>query len=146
MKNLAIVLLAATTTFTIACGYSSKTTTPSTPGTLPTISQLTPNSMSHGGAGFVLTVNGSNFSSTAVINFNGAAQTTTFVSANQLMATIPASDGDRRHNSSYGNESRNHRNGSIRQWRDARRNFESHEFHDQLIRAGSSRCAHAPTS
>ena len=92
MKNLAIVLLAATTTFTIACGYSSKTTTPSTPGTLPTISQLTPNSMSHGGAGFVLTVNGSNFSSTAVINFNGAAQTTTFVSANQLMATIPASD------------------------------------------------------
>lgn len=92
MKNLAIVLLAAMTTFTIACGYSSKATTPSTPGTLPTISQLAPNSMSHGGAGFVLTVNGSNFSSTAVINFNGAAQTTTFVSANQLMATIPASD------------------------------------------------------
>lgn len=92
MKNLKVVLLAAMTAFSMGCGYSSKATTPSTPGTTPTISQLAPNNMSHGGAGFVLTVNGSNFSSTAVINFNSAAQATTFVSANQLMATIPASD------------------------------------------------------
>ena len=91
MKNLAIVVLAAMTAFTLACGYSSKASTPSTPGTVPTISQLAPESMSHGGSAFVLTVNGSNFSSTATINFNSAAQTTTYVSGNQLMATIPAS-------------------------------------------------------
>jgi len=40
----------------------------------------------------VLTVNGSNFSSSGTINWNGMAQTTTFVSANQLTATIAASD------------------------------------------------------
>lgn len=91
MKKLAIVYLLAITTFTLGCGYSSKATTPSTPGTVPTIAQLAPNSMNHGGAGFVLTVNGSNFSSNAVINFNGTVQATTFVSAKQLMTTIPAS-------------------------------------------------------
>jgi hypothetical protein len=91
MKKLAIVSLLAITAFALGCGYSSKATTPSTPGTVPTISQLAPNSMNHGGAGFVLTVNGSNFSSNAVINFNSGAQTTTFVSTKQLMTTIPAS-------------------------------------------------------
>ena len=91
MKNLAMVMLAAMAAFTLACGYSSKATTPSTPGTVPTISQLAPDSMNHGGAAFVLTVNGGSFSSTAVINFNGTAKTTTYVSGNQLMATIPAS-------------------------------------------------------
>jgi hypothetical protein len=48
--------------------------------------------MTHGGAAFVMTVNGANFGTAAVINFNGSAQTTTFVNANQVMATIPASD------------------------------------------------------
>lgn len=91
MKNLAMVLLASLTAFTLACGYSSKATTPSMPGSVPAISQLAPDSMNHGEAGFVLTVNGSNFSSNAMISFNGAAQTTTYVSGNQLMATVPAS-------------------------------------------------------
>ncbi|MGB7131808.1 MAG: IPT/TIG domain-containing protein [Candidatus Sulfotelmatobacter sp.] len=91
MKNMGVVMLAAVTIFALACGYSSKATTPSTPGTVPAISQLAPDSMDHGGAGFILTVNGNNFLSTSVLNFNGTAQTTTFVSANQLMATIPAS-------------------------------------------------------
>jgi len=40
----------------------------------------------------MLTVNGSNFSTKGTINWNGAAQTTTFVSANQLTAMIAASD------------------------------------------------------
>jgi hypothetical protein len=91
MKNLPIAMLTALTAFTLGCGYSSKATTPSTPGTVPAISQLAPDTMNDGGAAFVLTVNGSSFSSTAVINFDGAAQTTTFVSANQLMTTVPAS-------------------------------------------------------
>ena len=40
---------------------------------------------------FTLTVNGANFASNAQINWNGAAQTTTPVSAAQLTADIPAS-------------------------------------------------------
>jgi uncharacterized protein (TIGR03437 family) len=36
-------------------------------------------------------VDGTNFGSKAVVNFNGAAMKTTFVSATQVKATIPAS-------------------------------------------------------
>jgi hypothetical protein len=92
MKNAAIGLLAALSAIGLGCGYSSKATTPATPGTAPTIAQLAPASMTHGGAAFVLTVNGKNFGTAAVIDFNGSAQTTTFVSANQVMTTIPATD------------------------------------------------------
>lgn len=91
MKKMTVAFLTILTAFSPACGYSSKATTPATAGSVPNISQLAPDSMNHGGSAFVLTANGSNFSSGAVINFNGAAQTTTFVSTNQLMATIPAS-------------------------------------------------------
>ena len=92
MKTLSTVLLAALTAFTLACGYSSKATMAAQPGSMPAISALAPNSMTSRGAAFVLTVNGSNFSSNGTINWNGMAQTTTFVSANQLTATIAASD------------------------------------------------------
>lgn len=91
MRKISGTLLVALTAITLACGYSAKTTPPQA-GTMPAISALAPDSMNSGGAAFVLTVNGSNFSSKAVINWNGAAQTTTFVSANQLTATIAASD------------------------------------------------------
>ena len=40
--------------------------------------------------GFTLTVNGTNFTSDAVVNWNGSPQATTFVSATQLTASIPA--------------------------------------------------------
>jgi len=92
MKNLAIVLLTALTAFTLACGYSSKATTPATAGTTPTITMLSPSGTTHGDGAFVLTVTGTNFSTTAVINFGGVAQTTNQVSATQLTATIPAAD------------------------------------------------------
>ncbi len=92
MKNLAIVLLTALTAFTLACGYSSRATTPATAGTMPTINVLAPSSATHGDAGFVLTVTGTNFSTNAVINFAGVAQTTNQVSTTQLTATIPAAD------------------------------------------------------
>jgi hypothetical protein len=66
------------------------------PGPLPSIASLsasttlaasTPYCSSQG---FTLTVNGTNFTSNAVVNWNGAAQTTTFVSATQLTAPISA--------------------------------------------------------
>jgi hypothetical protein len=81
-------LLMALIALTVACGYSSKTMAP-VAGTIPAITQLAPNT-ANAGAAFVLTVDGSKFASKAVVNFNGTAETTTFVSANQLTASIPA--------------------------------------------------------
>jgi IPT/TIG domain len=92
MKKHSAALLAVLAGLTLACGYSSKATTPAAAGTMPSITELAPDSMTSGGAAFVLTVNGSNFSSSATINWNGTAQTTTHVSGNQLTATIAAED------------------------------------------------------
>jgi len=94
MKNLAIALLIALSAFTLACGGygSSQTAAPPTAGTMPTIATLAPGSTTHGDAAFVLTVTGTNYSATAVINFGGVAQTTNQVSATQLTATITAAD------------------------------------------------------
>jgi hypothetical protein len=59
---------------------------------LPTITSLSPNTLVAGGAAFTLTVNGTNFTSTSQVKFNGTARTTTFVSATQITAAILASD------------------------------------------------------
>ena len=59
---------------------------------VPTLTSLTPSSAAAGGAGFTLTVNGTNFVSGAVVQWNGTARTTTFVSATRLTATITAAD------------------------------------------------------
>jgi|SRR5579862_9071883 hypothetical protein len=79
--------------FTVACGYSSKMTAP-VAGTVPMVAALNPATANAGDPAFTLTVNGSNFGSKAVVNWNGVAQTsnTTFISSNQLTVTIPASD------------------------------------------------------
>jgi hypothetical protein len=73
----------------LGCGYSRHMTPPA-PGTMPTIAQLSPASATHGGGEFMLEVDGTNFATAAVVNFNGA-QTTTWVSAIKLEAMIPAS-------------------------------------------------------
>jgi hypothetical protein len=88
MKLLSILLLGVLSS---GCGYGSKTVTPAQPGTTPSITQLVPSSAAAGGTGFVLTVNGTNFASNAAVNWNGAAQTTTNVTASQLTVAIPAS-------------------------------------------------------
>jgi hypothetical protein len=64
---------------------------PVAPGaTTPIISSLSPGSAATGGADVVLTVHGTNFTASSVVHFNGSALTTTFTSATQLSATIPA--------------------------------------------------------
>ena len=90
MKAISIVSLAVLTVFGFGCGYGSKMITPPTAGTAPTIASLAPASANHGDPAFVLTVNGTNFASNATINWDGTAQTTTFVTGGQLTATIPA--------------------------------------------------------
>ena len=60
---------------------------------VPLINQpLVPDAVAPGGAGFTLTVNGTGFVSGSVVNWNGSARATTFVSSSQLTATILASD------------------------------------------------------
>ncbi len=90
MKTVYTILLAALIAATLGCGYKSKMSAP-TPGVMPAVSQLSPNPVTSGGAAFTLTVDGTNFGSSAVVNWNNAGQTTTFVSSQQLTVTIPAS-------------------------------------------------------
>jgi hypothetical protein len=92
MKIAKAVFLAALLAAGMACGYSSKATTPAAAGTMPNISALVPDNANAGSTGVVLTINGTLFNSNATVNWEGAALTTTFVSANQLMATVPNSD------------------------------------------------------
>ena len=58
----------------------------------PTLSALAPSSAQAGGPAFTLTVTGANFASGATVRWNGNSRTTTFVSASQVTATIPAAD------------------------------------------------------
>ena len=90
MKLLTTTSIVTLLFLTLACGYSHKTTPPSA-GNMPAIQTLNPASATHGGAAFMLTVNGSNFNGNAVVNWNSAAQTTTFVTNGQLTVAVPAS-------------------------------------------------------
>jgi hypothetical protein len=59
----------------------------------PTITSISPSSATEGGAGFILTVNGTNFiSGVSTVRWNGSDRTTTFVSATELTANISAAD------------------------------------------------------
>ena len=56
----------------------------------PSITSLSPSNAVAGGTGFTLTVNGSNFASNAVVQWNGSALTTNYQSATQLTAVVTA--------------------------------------------------------
>lgn len=71
---------------------SANLATPVNPNPAPTLANLSPTIIPSGTASATLTVNGSNFLSGAVVQFNNAARATTFVSSTQLTATLLASD------------------------------------------------------
>ena len=58
----------------------------------PQLTGITPNAASAGDPGFTLIVNGSDFSTSSVVRWNGADRPTTYVSAGQLTANIGAMD------------------------------------------------------
>jgi hypothetical protein len=58
----------------------------------PSLSSLSPVSVNAGSSGFLLTVSGANFVPAATIQWNGAPISTTYLSATQLEAQIPAAD------------------------------------------------------
>ena len=92
MKLTKTIFLALLLAVGAACGYSSKSSTPPAAGAMPNISALVPNNANAGSTGVVLTVNGTSFNGNATINWQGTALTTTHVSANQLMTTVPDAD------------------------------------------------------
>jgi uncharacterized repeat protein (TIGR02543 family) len=59
---------------------------------LPALTSLSPSSATMGGAGFTLTVNGSNFVPSSVIRWNGVDRTTTYLSSGQLTMSVSAGD------------------------------------------------------
>src|SRR6202044_3903447 len=73
--------LSNTLTFTIS---------PANP--IPTLTSLSPTSVSANSGAFTLTVNGAGFVNGSVVNWGGSPRVTTFVSATQLTAAILASD------------------------------------------------------
>ena len=74
------------------CGsYKAPSMNTMTPGG-PTIAELVPASATSGSAGFTLTINGSGFGTDAVIYWNSGVTSTMYVTGNQLMGAIPASD------------------------------------------------------
>lgn len=58
----------------------------------PALTGISPADAAAGSAAFTLAATGSGFASTSTIDWNGTAITTTFASATELRATIPASD------------------------------------------------------
>lgn len=82
------------TVFTPAPGGGTSNSLPlviqAGPNPPPMISSLNPFVATAGGAGFQLTVIGSNFTGSSVVRWNGLNQPTTFVSSTQLRAQISA--------------------------------------------------------
>src|SRR5258707_325773 len=88
-SDIAVAGTAAITVFNPAPGGGASNSLTFTI-TGPTITTISPNSADTGGAAFTLTVNGSNFLTGSGGNFARVARATTFVSAAQLTAAIPA--------------------------------------------------------
>ncbi|MGB7957381.1 MAG: YDG domain-containing protein [Minisyncoccia bacterium] len=59
---------------------------------VPATASLSPTSTAAGSSGFTLTVNGTNFVASSVVDWNGSSRTTSFVSSTQITATILAAD------------------------------------------------------
>ena len=78
--------------FAATHGRSMWETSVSSVAAVPSIISLSPPSATAGAAAFTLTVNGGAFTPTAIVQWNGADLTTTYVSAAQLTATVPAGD------------------------------------------------------
>jgi len=79
-------------TFTANGGSVSSAVTGTGNDPTPTLTSLSPSTATAGGAAFTLTATGTNFVAASVVQWNGSARTTTFVSSTQLRAAITAAD------------------------------------------------------
>lgn len=88
MKLTCVLLL---TLLAAGCGYGSKYSS-TMGGTMPSITQLMPTSVTAPGAAFTLTVNGTGFGTDALVYWNGTPRTTTYATGKQVTAMISAAD------------------------------------------------------
>jgi WD40-like Beta Propeller Repeat len=88
---LAIVAVVSLTVASAGCGGGRELATPPPPHLDTTLVSLSPDNVIVGGISFTLTVNGSNFASSATVHWNGQSVPTTFVSRQQVTAAIPPS-------------------------------------------------------
>lgn len=92
-NDLSVNLVGSYTLTASSSGLVSATSTSFTINNpVPTTTSISPSSKNVGDASFTMTVNGTNFVPASVVDFAGSARTTTYVSATQLTASIPASD------------------------------------------------------
>lgn len=73
-------------------GTNTLALTVETPNPVPSISAISPSSAPEDSSSFELTVTGSGFVPGSTVRWNGSNRNTTYVSATQLTATIPAAD------------------------------------------------------
>ncbi|AHJ96877.1 choice-of-anchor D domain-containing protein [Hymenobacter swuensis] len=77
-------------TVTMAGGTATSGTSFSVENAVPTLTGLDPGTQVAGAASFTLTATGTNFLPSSVLDFNGSALSTTYLSDTQLSATVPA--------------------------------------------------------
>jgi len=75
-----------------SCGGGSSSSGGTTFNPVPGLQSISPTTATVGQAGLTLTVLGSGYVSTSTVLWNGSNLPTTFVNANKLTATVPASD------------------------------------------------------
>ncbi len=92
LAAVALMSLAVAVAFA-GCGAGSEASSPSGPSSIPAavLGSVSPASVIAGGNGFTLTVNGSNFASSATVRWSGQSVPTSFVSSKQVTAAILAS-------------------------------------------------------
>lgn len=87
IKSLTAILVFAAL---FSCKKSDSASGGGTVNPVPAVSSISPASVTVGDPAFTLTVTGTNFISGSVVNWNGSALATTFVSATQLTASVTA--------------------------------------------------------
>jgi hypothetical protein len=75
-----------------ACTSNGVVLTVGPPNPVPTLTTISPTSVTAGGAAFPLTLTGTNFVDNSVVQVDGAARATTFVDAAHLTAQLTAAD------------------------------------------------------
>ena len=90
MKPTQTVILTVLLAIGLGCGYSKKSTTPPSPGTMPAIQQLNPASMAAGSAAFQLEIDGTNFAGNASVTFGTATMSPISAAADKIEVMIPA--------------------------------------------------------
>jgi hypothetical protein len=83
-------LLACLTFYLIGCGGQQPATSPAS--SKPAITSISPSGILAGSGSFSLTVIGSNFNSSSMVQWNGSPRTTEYVNSTQLNAVITALD------------------------------------------------------